>query len=837
MPFGNLILSQATFSHYHSPTRKDPQLIKTLITGSILHSFASLTYCELFTTLTDDFYEIFINPPEGCVIYNIKGKYSDKTTEFVVHKLKEPISNGYYGLYSNSDAINLTLGYIQSNASVTIEITCTFTAVLESNSSFKFSFPADSKLLNTQFSTDIILSNSFEDSTKIKSSEGIITYKDNHLIMQPFNLEKKFELTFEFNSPIKSSSFKSKIDQYNYTCLSLLPKSKESNFVLKQEIYLLIDCSGSMHGSKISNAQIALENFLKSLPKNCYFNILRFGTSFEQMFEHSVENNEENISKSIQYASMLKADLGCTDIYSPLMSIISENPKKGFVRQVFALTDGEVDNPANVIAICTANRHIMRVFPFGIGCDVNHAFLMELAKATTGEAHFINNMSIDSISDTVLATLKSSQVAAVVNTQVYLEGIDSFEVAPQPIPSLFANFLTNVIIRYKDDNNANKGEFVLVTGEYGNTSYEETIKIAESDVSIDFHKLFAYQNIRDMEDRLVNLDKPEESELIREKVVRLSIQSHIISSFTGMFTVINGVEQNPDDLQKEMEKYQEEQFKLQRQGPIRQQQFPKQQQIQTQQQFPMQQIQMQQQYPIHQIQMQQQSPIKQMQIQQQSPIQQMQMKQRFPIQQQIPIQQMQMPMQQLCQQRMTQKQSRNQQAFAQRSLPVQKVKRNWGSLQNRPQSATKVFAQAQQKRPNQDQVQKQQKPPNQRQQTRSQIQKDEFVLNLLAKQQSDGSWNDLSLIGQLVNVSSSTPTISDLFSDFPSVKQEMEGLSDTCIITLLVVCWMLSERKETLPSFEREARRGIDYVRSNSNKNVSSDFSSNLHFTNGISWR
>ena len=43
--------------------------------------------------------------------------------------------------------------------------------------------------------------------------------------------------------------------------------------------------TGSMQGDAIKNAAETLLYFLKSLPVDCYFNVIGFGTSFDELFE------------------------------------------------------------------------------------------------------------------------------------------------------------------------------------------------------------------------------------------------------------------------------------------------------------------------------------------------------------------------------------------------------------------------------------------------------------------------------------------------------------------------------------------------------------------------
>ena len=51
------------------------------------------------------------------------------------------------------------------------------------------------------------------------------------------------------------------------------------------EFIFVVDCSGSMRDeNKIGLARQAMLVFLKSLPLNCHFNIIRFGSQYKSLF-------------------------------------------------------------------------------------------------------------------------------------------------------------------------------------------------------------------------------------------------------------------------------------------------------------------------------------------------------------------------------------------------------------------------------------------------------------------------------------------------------------------------------------------------------------------------
>ena len=89
----------------------------------------------------------------------------------------------------------------------------------------------------------------------------------------------------------------------------------------------------------------ALELFLQSLPANSYYQLIGFGSKFIKYDESPKEYTKENIQKSLEIIKSLNADLGGTNIYSPLKSIYEnkkEYDKIKLPKNIFLLTDGEI---------------------------------------------------------------------------------------------------------------------------------------------------------------------------------------------------------------------------------------------------------------------------------------------------------------------------------------------------------------------------------------------------------------------------------------------------------------------------------------------------------------
>ena len=111
------------------------------------------------------------------------------------------------------------------------------------------------------------------------------------------------------------------------------------------EFIFLIDRSGSMGGNSIQSAKGALRLFLKSLPQDCYFNIISFGDSYNLMFPDPVVYNDENLESALEQVSYFEADYGGTELKQPLEDVFNcKCTKVDRFMQVFILTDGQVQN-------------------------------------------------------------------------------------------------------------------------------------------------------------------------------------------------------------------------------------------------------------------------------------------------------------------------------------------------------------------------------------------------------------------------------------------------------------------------------------------------------------
>lgn len=71
--------------------------------------------------------------------------------------------------------------------------------------------------------------------------------------------------------------------------------------------------------------------------------------------------------------------MGGTEIYVPLEKILKSEIIKGYPRQIFLLTDGEVSDTERVIELVRKNSKYSRVHTIGFGSGVSKALILGCA--------------------------------------------------------------------------------------------------------------------------------------------------------------------------------------------------------------------------------------------------------------------------------------------------------------------------------------------------------------------------------------------------------------------------------------------------------------------------
>ena len=184
----------------------------------------------------------------------------------------------------------------------------------------------------------------------------------------------------------------------------------------------LLDKSGSMYTERMELAKESLIFFLQSLPKNSYYQLISFSSDFEYIgseepYEYTIDNVKKTISDLKQIESY-----GGTKLLKPLERIFKskkyDNINLG--RNLFILTDGDVDNSNACLRIISYNSKMYKFHTFGIGSDYNKKFIKNAGK--NGSYNFVNDIS--NLKTKVIETLNSALRSYIYEPKINVENIN-----------------------------------------------------------------------------------------------------------------------------------------------------------------------------------------------------------------------------------------------------------------------------------------------------------------------------------------------------------------------------------------------------------------------------
>jgi hypothetical protein len=248
-------------------------------------------------------------------------------------------------------------------------------------------YSIDSRTASLYISNDEMIKQNF-DTIGISFTEENINVLKLYEEYDPIINVYSYYLSCVFNINDNLIDFFRKGDQTNN--FTNIKGTVEDTNISAGVFILLLDQSGSMCGEKIKIAKDSLRIFLKSLPVGSYFDLIGFGCKFEVYTEAPLLSNEKNLEFADKLIQTLDANLGGTNIYDPLKYIFNKIYDKNLAKNVFVITDGQVENPQACYDLI--KRNLFRVHSIGIGSEVDVNLVEGLGRTGEGKALFSSNV-------------------------------------------------------------------------------------------------------------------------------------------------------------------------------------------------------------------------------------------------------------------------------------------------------------------------------------------------------------------------------------------------------------------------------------------------------------
>ncbi|XP_041836026.1 inter-alpha-trypsin inhibitor heavy chain H3-like isoform X3 [Melanotaenia boesemani] len=168
--------------------------------------------------------------------------------------------------------------------------------------------------------------------------------------------------------------------------------------IVPKNVVFVIDKSGSMKGTKITQTQEAMVSFVKDLQENDHFAIILFDDKVIQWQDSLTKATEENVSEAIHFVRRIKAG-HVTDINSAVLKAVDllkrerqdkKVPERSF-DLIILLTDGMPNRGVTNTRTIQQNVHSaiagkMSLFCLGFGNDVDYSFLDVMCRHNKGLA-------------------------------------------------------------------------------------------------------------------------------------------------------------------------------------------------------------------------------------------------------------------------------------------------------------------------------------------------------------------------------------------------------------------------------------------------------------------
>jgi Ca-activated chloride channel homolog len=307
--------------------------------------------------------------------------------------------------------------------------------------------------------------------------------------------------------------------------------------VVSKDVVFVLDTSGSMAGAKLEQAKKAMLFCVENLNAQDRFEVLRFSTDAETLFNGLTEAKRDNRSRAEDFIKDLKPT-GGTAIHDALQKALALRPadsERPFV--VIFLTDGRptvgvTDEDQIVASVSGEKAARTRIFCFGIGTDVNTHLLDKVAEKTRAFSQYV--LPTEDIEVKVSSFFAKIKDPVLANPQIAFKGgVRVSKLYPSPLPDLFKGEQLVLAGRFSGSGDSAIELTGLVNGKEQKLTYEATFA-SESREHDFIPRLWATRRVGFLLDEIRLRG---ESKELRDEVVELARAFNIVTPYTAYLIV------------------------------------------------------------------------------------------------------------------------------------------------------------------------------------------------------------------------------------------------------------------------------------------------------------
>ena len=219
-----------------------------------------------------------------------------------------------------------------------------------------------------------------------------------------------------------------------YFLLSAFPPTVQPVKRVPVEMLYMIDVSGSMGGTSITQAREALLQALDRLGPSDHFGILAFNHTYREFASAPLTATSENLAAARGFVQDLQAG-GGTEMLPALLHVMQKPEAPGYLRRIILLTDGDLGNEEQIFAALHVHLGGARLYTVAIGSSPN--FFLATKMAQFGRGTFTHIDDIGEIREQMGRLLGTIESPVLTDVKLTFEGVQVADVYPQRPPDLF----------------------------------------------------------------------------------------------------------------------------------------------------------------------------------------------------------------------------------------------------------------------------------------------------------------------------------------------------------------------------------------------------------------
>ncbi len=329
--------------------------------------------------------------------------------------------------------------------------------------------------------------------------------------------------------------------------------AKSSRQVIPKDVVFILDTSGSMAGAKLRQAKKALQFCVENLNDADRFEIIRFSTEAEPLFEKLTEANAGNRQRAAEFIEGLKP-IGGTAIEEALVKALALRPDV-----VIFLTDGQptIGNTKEddiLASVKQADVGNTRVFCFGIGTDVNTHLLDKITETTRAFSQYVLPEEDIEIKVSNFFTKIKDPVLADPELK-FTGGVKVSKLYPSPLPDLFRGDQLVMVGRYTGGGHGAAVIEGTVNGQPRKFAYDVKFPAKANDHEF-IPRLWATRRVGYLLDEIRLHGENKE---LRDEVTELARQYGIVTPYTAYLIVEDEAQRNLPLASRTMQRFDRDQ--------------------------------------------------------------------------------------------------------------------------------------------------------------------------------------------------------------------------------------------------------------------------------------